>query len=340
MIDELELERLLHDEADAYDLPPGGPEAILDEATDYEDHRSRLRWMPWMGAAAGVVAVAVALSMAARGGPMTGGSDSAPASAPGYNTTVSEAGSKSDYGFTGGGEGGAGGGANDLRYGDPGETDPAVVRTGSVLITVPKARVADTLREAARIAGARGGFVADSNAETASDTPSGFVTVRVPVKEFEATVEQLSRLGDVRSASTQGEDVTDQVTDTAARLKSLGATRDQLRALLARAKDVGEVLAVQQRMTDVQTQIEQLQAKQEALADRTAYGTVRLSVQPPGGGERTGFAKSWHDAVDGFVGGFEGLVAASGAIAFVLVVGGVLLVAGRRAYRYWLRGTV
>jgi hypothetical protein len=332
MIDEAELERLLRAEADGWAVPPDGPDDVLAAAASFEESRRGVRWAPWLAAAAALVALVVALP---RTGGVGGVSDDTASRAGGGSTVVMDGANEtrddlSEY------DAGAGSG------GKVAPADPAVVRTGEVFLTVPKARVADALREARRVAGARGGFVAESQSATSGDEPNGYVVVRVPVAEFDRAVEELSRLGDVRSLETRGEDVTDQVTDTAARLKSLTATRDQLRALLAKAKDVGEVLAVQQRMTEVQTQIEQLEAKRESLADRTAFGTVRVSVYPPGAmdAEKSGFAKAWADAKDGFVGGFEALVAASGTIAFALVVGGVLLVAGRRAYRYWVRGTL
>jgi hypothetical protein len=209
-----------------------------------------------------------------------------------------------------------------------------------VTVAVGDGAVPETLRRAAAIAARYGGYVSASSGETTGDTPNGWVDVRVPVKSFDGAVADAGRLGEVRHSATKGEDVTGQVTDTAARLKSLTSTRSQLQTLMAQAKDVGEVLAVQGRLTDVQTQIEQLQAKQASLADKTTYGTVEITVVERGDGTPGRFGDAWRDAKDGFVDGFAGLVRSSGTIAFLLVVGGVLLLAGRKAYRYWVRGVV
>ena len=321
MIDEAVLERLLRDEAETYDVPEGGEAGVLADAAEYEGRRGP-RWVGWVAAAAAVVAVAV-------GVPLTAGDDGGSPSAGRGGVFLAN----DDAGKTVGGGSEYGGGT-------VAPEDPAVVRTGEIGLEVPRSRVADTLLRARRVAAARGGFVAESDSTTDGDHPVGAVTIRVPVKEFDTAVEELSRLGDVRYSGTRGEDVTAEVTDVAARLESLVATRAQLRTLLARATDVADVLAVQQRLTETQTQIEQLQAKQESLAERTTYGTVHVTVSPPGGTDPEGFAGAWEDARDGFTGGFRGLLAASGTIAFALVVGLVLLLAGRAAYRYWLRGTV
>jgi hypothetical protein len=216
------------------------------------------------------------------------------------------------------------------------------VRTGEVSVEVPRDKVAAALRDLVRLAAAHRGFVAASSSSTDGDSPTGNVTLRVPVADFDAVVDEVGRYGRVLGSTSTGEDVGDEVADVAARLKTLVATRAQLQALLARAKDVGEVLAVQTRVTEVQTQIEQLQAKQASLADRTTYGTLRVDVLSPGArqAEPSGFRRAWRNAVDGFVGGFEALVAASGTLAFLLLVGGVLLLLARLAYRAFVRRMV
>lgn len=330
MIDEAVLERLLREEADTYVPPPDGPDDILLLAAEEADQKPpRAKWFAGAAAAAAVVALAVAV-------PRLPGATT-------YSGTTSErSGGGSNVVMDGanGYDSGAGDKGGELAGQDTGATN--VVRTGEVWLTTPKDRVAPALRDVAGVATAHGGFVAESNAETASDQPSGWVTMRVPVASFDKAVTEVERLGEVRRSSTDGKDVGTEVADTKARLKSLTATRAQLRALLADASTVGEVLAVQERITETQTEIEKLQATQASLTDRTTYGTLRVMVSLPDAGQEpdSGFSGAWQDAKDGFVGGFEALVRASGTIAFLLVAGGVLLVLARRAYRHWVRGVV
>ncbi|HWL38523.1 MAG TPA: DUF4349 domain-containing protein [Frankiaceae bacterium] len=334
MIDEAVLERLLREEADTYVPPPDGPDDILLLAAEAADARPpRAKWFAGAAAAAAIVAIAVAV-------PRLPGSTT-------YSDTASEqygggtaVALNDDSATTRGWSEYDAGGKGELAYKNADGTH--VVRTGEVWLTTPRDRVGPALRDVARLAAAHGGFVAESNAETASEQPSGFVTVRVPVASFDKTVDEVERLGEVRRSSSDGKDVGTEVADTKARLKSLTATRAQLRALLADATNVGEVLAVQERITETQTEIEKLQATQASLTDRTTYGTLRVMVSVPGSEEPPdgGFSGAWEDAKNGFAGGFEALVRASGTIAFLLVAGGVLLVLARRAYRYWVRGAV
>jgi len=322
MIDEAVLERLLAAEAETYEPPADGPQWILDVAAETEDRRPRRT--PWLAAAAAAVVIGLGIPLVNE----VGGSAVLPSMSKDSSTYA-----------TSGGKTASDDGGLLVEY-DRAPAEPSVVRTGNVLVHVPKKDVAGTLRAAARIAGAYGGFVAGSSTQTAGDRPEGYVDVRVPVRSYDRAVEDATRLGDVQHADTSAEDVTDQVTDTAARLRSLTATRAQLQALMARADGVEEVLAVQQRLTEVQTQIEKLDATRASLADKTAYGTLRITVAPPGGGQPGRFGRAWDQAVDGFVGGAEWLVSVSGGLAFGLILVGLLLVAGRRAYRYWVRGVL
>ena len=324
MIDETVLERLLHGEAETYDVPPDGPADVLAAATEDEQRRpERLKWAGFVAAAATIVVAAALVG-------------------PRLTTTRME----SDGGLTGGGTTAVLDNSDkELAYDDgqaPGAADSAyVVRTGDTWLEVPKGRVRDVLRDVTRLAGTHGGYVSESDTGTADDSPRGSVTIRVPVAAFDKAVEDVGRLGDVREQSIRGEDVTREVTDTDARLRSATATRTQLRAVLADARTVTDVLAVQERLHEVQTEIEKLQATRASLRDRTSYGTLRVHVSPPGSAdERGGFANAWDDAVDGFVGGFQGLVAVSGSLAFALIVGLVVFFGGRKAYRVWVRGVV
>ncbi|HEX8003349.1 MAG TPA: DUF4349 domain-containing protein [Mycobacteriales bacterium] len=334
MIDELVLERALRAEAETYAVPEDGPAAVRAAASGRATRRratgGRGRWL-LAGAAAAAAAV---VGLASTG-------SLAPAASrlrSGYATSAD--------GYAGGGKDAlldsdsASGGVNE-QAGAPVAPAARVQRTGDVTVEVRD--VPGTLDALARVANGRGGFVAASTSGGDPESPTGSVTLRVPAAAFDATVADVRRLGDVVALATTGTDVTAQVEDVAARLRSLTAARAQLQQLLSRANTVGEVLSVQERLTTVQTEIEQYQARQKSLEDSTTYGTLRVAVQEPGTSpdrEPTGFAKAWHDAVDGFVSAAQRVVAASGTIAFVLLAGLALALLLRPLYRAWVRRIV
>ena len=151
---------------------------------------------------------------------------------------------------------------------------------------------------------------------------------------FDDLLARVRSLGDVRSSTTHGQDVTGQYSDVKARLAALNATRSQLLTILQKATAIGDVLAVQDRLNDVQSQVEQLQGQQKMLDDQTAYAALSVDVAQRGAkhgppGKPSGLAKAWDDARHGFTTGVEDILAASGTALLVLLVLAVVVVVGR-----------
>jgi hypothetical protein len=144
------------------------------------------------------------------------------------------------------------------------------------------------------------------------------------------------KLGKVTSATTGGQDVTAEYTDTDARLKSLSAERDQLALVLSSATNVPDILSVRDRMTSVQTEIEQLQGRKNVLDNQTSLATLTVSVHEKGDvvspvptPEKSGFSKAWDQAVDGFNSTVQSIIAGSGRTLVLLIIGLVLFLVGR-----------
>lgn len=211
--------------------------------------------------------------------------------------------------------------------------DQRVVRTGEVELEVARGRFGAVLDRLSALATGRGGFVTET-ATSEQKAPSGTVTLRVPTREFDGAVSEIRRLGTVVAASSRGQDVTAQYTDLEARLKALDATRDQVLLVLGKAQSIGDILAVQQRLDAVQTQIEQLQGQQKVLGDQSTFGTIAVSVAERRAGTRpagppSGLARAWDDARHGFASGVESILAGSGTALVVLLCLAALAAATR-----------
>lgn len=243
-------------------------------------------------------------------------------------------------GAASGGAASAGGGTVASVAPAPSVTGPRIVKTGTVEVEVRKRQFGPSFARLTTIATSLGGFVSSSKTFESTDVPNGTVTLRVPSDRFDELVRQVRALGKVRAVSSSGEDVTGQVTDLRARLKSLEAQRDQYLALLGKAGSINETLAVRDRLGQVQTEIEQLQGQLKLLDDQTAFGTLTVSVAEPGltpvgpQPEARGWSKAWDDAVGGFVRGSQAIVAHSGATLLVLLCVAALAVLGRTGWRW------
>ena len=230
----------------------------------------------------------------------------------------------------------------------PEAAGPRIVKTGTIDVEVRKRQFGPSFARLTSIATSLGGFVSSSKTFESADTPNGTVTLRVPSDRFDELVRQVRALGKVRAVSSSGDDVTAKFTDLRARLKALEGQRDQYLALLTKTTSISDTLAVRDRLSDVQVQIEQLQGQLKLLDDQASYATLTVSVAEPGlpgvGPQRelTGWGKAWDHAVGGFVRGSQAIVAHSGATLLVLLCVAALAVLGRTGWRLvsrsaWLR---
>jgi hypothetical protein len=211
-----------------------------------------------------------------------------------------------------------------------------VVRTGTLDLRVERHTFGRTVGQVTTIAAGAGGFVADASTFESATTPSGTVTVRVPAVRFDSAVAKLRALGTVVSATMRGVDVTSRHTDLQARLRAATATRDQYLTVLGRATNIGDILAVQDRIQAVQTQIEQLQGQIGQLDDQAARATITVSITEPAPEAKpvarpahpSGLSVAWGNARHGFAQRAEGLISRSGSafvIALALLFLGALL---------------
>jgi hypothetical protein len=155
-----------------------------------------------------------------------------------------------------------------------------IVRTGTLELEVKD--VDAVLARARDLVASLGGYVAGSEETNQEEKHVASITYRVPVGEWQDAVSGLRGLADqVVHESTKAEEVTSQVVDLNARLDNLRASESSLREIAARAGTITDVLAVQDKLTDVRDQIERLTAQQNDLTGRAALGTLEAIWETP-----------------------------------------------------------
>jgi hypothetical protein len=313
----------------------------------------------------GVLALVVAGALVAALGGLTDDdpvAQSAPASeglaSPGSDggggTGVAESATRSGAAGNSGQLAGPSGGQSGISAGDtdfkqiepvppttPGATpvpgSPKIVRTGELRVDVGKNGFGVAFDRVASIAAAHGGFVAGSSTSSVGDARSGELTVRVPSDRFDAARRDLAALGKVEYQALRGEDVSGQLVDFDARLKSLASQEEALRGLLGRATTVGEVLQVQTSLFDVRQQIEQLTAQKQNLEQAASLSTLQVSIFEPGAGfeprpvddDDEGLANAFRRAVDGAVAVIGGMILVVGWSVPIVVLGLVIWAVSR-----------
>ena len=218
---------------------------------------------------------------------------------------------------------------------------PQVIQTASLSITVARGEFEEAVTRARTIATGLGGFVTSSSASQGdgSRLVRGAIALRVPAEAYGRAMSALAELGRVEGRQEAGEDVTAQFVDLRARVRHLEAVEAQLLRFLDRTKTVGEALAVQQRLHDVQLQLEESRGRLRYLSDQTAFATITLDVAergvpvgpPPSDG--FGIGDAWHAAVNGLETIAAGLFVALVTAGPVLLLLGAAFAAGRFLWR-------
>ena len=207
--------------------------------------------------------------------------------------------SSSMDGGDGGGDGdaaqpGDGGGGNqqaDVAT-SPLQTDRAIIRTGTLTLRVDEY---DAVRSelSQRVRGI-GGYVGGSSEtqHTTGNTTwrSGSLVLRVPADRFSDMLAFARERGAVLNAETSTEDVTDRLVDIEARMTTLEERRSRLRTFYNRANTTEELLRIEERLSNVQVEIEKLKAEKRSLEQRVSYATLRVELRErhDNGSETTG----------------------------------------------------
>ncbi len=143
--------------------------------------------------------------------------------------------------------------------------------------------------------------------------------------------------------------MTGQVADLGAHVSALEAARTQLEALFARAGTIQALLAVQNEITSVQSQIQRLQAQQHVLANEISFSSLTVALAMPRASTTHAsapdrFSKAWHQAVLHVEGGLSTLLADSGIVLFsvvlIVVIGLLVLFGGRLLWAFVRRRLV
>jgi hypothetical protein len=203
---------------------------------------------------------------------------------------------------------------------------PSVIKTATLRLEVEPGGVHGAVSAATDAVGRQGGFILRS--ESLQEDRATLV-LRVPSRRFETALAELSGLGEVEREVVAGEDVGEEFVDLEARLRNLQAEQAVMLRLFDQAASIPDTIRVQNEVSAVQLQIEQIRGRLRFLRDQTAFGTITLNVVERGGEEGVGvIERSWNQAVDGLVAIVGGLIAAIGYLIpiAVLVLAGFLVV--------------
>jgi hypothetical protein len=155
--------------------------------------------------------------------------------------------------------------------------------------------------------------------QSKSDVASGFgtLTLSVPADNLDAALDQISKqVGRVLRRNVSTQDVTAQYVDTESRLKTMRASVERVRALMAQAKDIGQVVALEGELSQREADLESLESQLGALKSSVERSTLTVSLSTPANEHvtETGFVAGLRSGWDAFTRSVAGLLTGIGAV--------------------------
>ncbi|MEV1023771.1 DUF4349 domain-containing protein [Streptomyces sp. NPDC050264] len=179
----------------------------------------------------------------------------------------------------------AGGAAADGRSGGeassakkpPKLTGVHIIRTAALSVRVKD--VPDALDRARTVTEDAGGIVGSETTDRDGDgRERSRVTLRVPQDAYEDVLDQLAGSGRLLERNITAKDVTDQVVDVDSRIATQRASVARVRELMDRATKLSDVVTLEGELSNRQSELESLLARQSSLKDRTTLATITLKL--------------------------------------------------------------
>jgi hypothetical protein len=208
----------------------------------------------------------------------------------------------------------------------------SLVYTGTITVKVEDV-VAAADRAIAQAVGL-GGIVAGDNRHLDDDGSQITLVLRVPADRFNSTLDSLSELGTEEGREVKADDVTEALVDLNARIATQQASVDRVRALLAQANNIGEIVSIESELTRRQAELDSLLQRRATMSGLVDLATITVVLYGQSGPvvaaheDETGFLAGLRDGWNGFLASVKIVLTVAGwLLPWVLAVGGPIVLA-------------
>ena len=130
---------------------------------------------------------------------------------------------------------------------------------------------------------AMGGYIESRNVRNGSPSATrryryATLTIRVPVDRLDEMTEHIQGQTNVVSINESAEDITLTYVATQSRVKALEVEQERLLELLAKADNMTDLLQIEERLTFVRTELEEVASQLRLYDNLVDYGTLYLNI--------------------------------------------------------------
>lgn len=106
----------------------------------------------------------------------------------------------------------------------------------------------------------------------------GTLTIRIPAEKLNEFVTKVTEESNIVSSNETSDDVTLRYVAIQSRITALETEQTRLLELLAKAETTRDLLEIEERLTEVRTELEEITSQLRVMDNQVNYGTVNLSV--------------------------------------------------------------
>lgn len=170
-----------------------------------------------------------------------------------------------------------------VKYSAQTQDERIIIYTGQIWLVIRDTQ--EAIANITKLVEELGGYVSEINVyQTSNNVQQGSLTIRVPSEHYEQTMTELRALAvQVQGEELRTEDVTEEFVDQEARLTNLKAGEQAIQNLLEeqqQGNNIADIAAVQQKLAEVRSQIEQTEGRIRYLSDQAFFSTITVQLIP------------------------------------------------------------
>jgi len=166
----------------------------------------------------------------------------------------------------------------DVSAVDPTSMDQKIIYVFEV--SIKSDNVASAMEAVEEKVSALGGYVAESRQNSYENKTTAFLSLRIPVTQFENFKGEVAQFGVVSDEHLFTDDVSTQYFDVETRLRSWEAQEKRYLEILQQAKSVEDILRIEDSLSNVRREMESLKGQLKYWDNRVQYSEVRMNIYP------------------------------------------------------------
>lgn len=206
--------------------------------------------------------------------------------------------------------------------------DRKIIVSGSISIEVTD--FDNRMKSLMDLAQRHGGYIENSNVDNngsyyvegkRQNIKTGNISLRIPSDKFQIVLDEVKSMGEVKNENTNSVDISDAYYDTATRIENLKVQENRLRELLALAKNVDEILKIENELNRVRSEIDLMSTDIKRWDKQVSMSSLYINLREVKDSQLIGVdvTTTWGKAYKGFIKAINNVIRGIEAL-FVFIV--------------------